>query len=259
MRAAHPRAPSRGPTLAGLIAGCLALALVVVAGQRLLGQRVRVEALAGTEPVGSSTERADPLVAGGELPGTRVALAESAPAVAEPPATSRLTGRLQVNGYAALRGRVHLSSADGSFERTLVIDDGGRFYCKEVPATPLFAAFEAEGVFDRQLVLPDHYEILPRAGELTVVDLDWWTRHLNLVVHAEDGLPGPARVELRGPGYETEFSVDPSGLQRLELVGEGFFTLRAVTPAGRVGEVELELEAGDDLDTAVLVARIKEH
>jgi len=241
-----------GRTLGLALVVCLVIALL--ASRRVLGSRVRVEPLT-TSPAAAlrplETTEAGP----DAQTGVRMALAELE---AEPPPPARLTGRLQVNGYAARRGSVHLRSADGSFERALGIDAGGRFHDEELPAKPLLATFVAEGVFERELVLPDRFEFVPRAGELAVLDLDWWTRHVNVVVHSEDGLPGPARVELRGPGYDTELRVDESGLLRLELVGEGVFTFRATTPAGLVAEAELELEAGDDLDSAVLIARIKD-
>jgi len=249
---------SAGRALAWLLAGCLVLVLALLFTRRGFGGGVRVETLASPRADGTPADlvSADLERSAGPVEAARVAVPEPP---APPAATSRLRGRLQINGFAARRASVWLRSEDGQFERELGIDGGGLFQCEEVPAGRLLAGFRADGVFERELVLPDQLEILARAGETTIVDLDWWTRHVNVVVHSEDGLPGPARVTLRGPGYDTEFNVGENGQQRLELVGEGTFIFQVVTPAGRVGETELELEAGDDLDTAVLVARIKKY
>jgi hypothetical protein len=256
---AAPGAPRGGRALGWLVVACTGLALMFLVGQRVLGARgqgTRAQSEAEDEEFVVST--AAPLAA----PSRESDVARSRAEVLteeRPPATSTLTGRLQINGFAARRGRVRLYSEDASFERELVIDGGGRFFCEAVPATPLFATFEADGVFERELVLPDRFEIRPIAGEKTVVDLDWWTRHVNIVVSSEDEVPGPARVRVRGPGYDREVGVDESGLQRLDLVGEGIFTFDTVTPRGLTAQAELELERGDDLDTAVLFARIKNY
>jgi len=154
---------------------------------------------------------------------------------------------------------VWLRTRDGSFERRLVIDPYGRFHAEGVPAGELLLGFEAEGLFERQLVLPDRFELTTRAGELAVVDLDWWTRQVNVFVSAADGLPGPARIGLRGPGYASAVPVDESGIVRLDLVGQGIFTFDVVTPGGLAATTELEFEPGDGLDTAVLLARVKDH
>lgn len=252
--------PRRGsgtsPTLVWSLAGCLALALAAWFARRTFDARGAAPA-----PVQPVTEAARPTLEVAppeERFDEREALA-SAPGTSDAPlAPARLTGRLQINGYAARRGRTWLRSPDGSFARELAIDEGGRFYCEALPAGPLRVGFEAEGLFERTLLLPDQLPVEARAGELTVLDLDWWTRQVNVVVHSEDGWSGPTRIAVSGPGYDTEFQVDESGTVKLDLVGEGIFTFRATTPGGLAAATELELEAGDGLDTAVLVARIKE-
>ena len=255
-----PGTPRRGssasPTLVWALAGCLALALAAWFARRTFDAR-------GVAPVALQpvTEAALPTLAVSppeERFEEREALA-SAPAASAPALEpARLTGRLQVNGYAARRGRAWLRTPDGTFVRELAIDEGGRFYCEALPAGPLRVGFEAEGLFERTLLLPDHLPVETRAGELAVLDLDWWTRQVNVVVHSEDGWSGPARIGVSGPGYDAEVQVDESGSVKLDLVGEGIFTFRATTPGGLVAAAELELEPGDGLDTAVLVARIKE-
>lgn len=258
MVTATRREARAGRALAWLVSGCLALVLLAWSARRGFGARS-----------GAPEPQAVPAPAPGLLARTPAEGAARAPAVErevlagapapEAPAPARLTGRLQVNGYAARRGRVRLRTSDGELLRELAIDAGGRFFCEALPAGRLLAEFEAEGVFERTLLLPDRFELETQAGELAVLDLDWWTSHVNVVVHSEDGLNGPARVALAGPGYDTHVQVDESGCVKLDVVGQGLFTFRTTTPGGLVGEAELELEAGDDLDTAVLVARIKEH
>lgn len=258
MVTATRREARAGRVLAGVLAACLALVLIAWLTRR--GIEVR-SADSGSGDLRQEVAQAVLEIAGtnsGASPDARE-LAADVPAPAAPPAPARLTGRLQVNGYAASRGKVRLRSGSGDFERQLAVDAGGRFYCESVPPGPLFLGFEADGHFERALLLPDRFELVARPGQLEVLDLDWWTRQVNLVVHSEDGWSGPTWVELRGPGYDTRVKVDESGLARLDVVGQGIFTFRTTTPRGLEAEAELELESGDDLDTAVLVARIKKH
>jgi len=230
--------------------------------------------LVGPRASGASAQAAETLRGAGALAdarddeGTREALLEPglgegeerSPVVAAPeesaagPATpTRLTGKLQINGVAPFRGVVEMRDESGDWTRTLNIDRYGRFQLDEVPDRRLRLSFRAESSFERPLLLPT-VEVTPATGKLEVLDLDWSTRHLNVKVVGDDEWR-LARVHMRGPGYDTDFETDETGNARLDLVGAGVFTFRAELATGLVGEAELELEEGDELETVVIVPR----
>jgi hypothetical protein len=251
--------PRGGRGLAGLLAVCV-LVVALLIGARLVSERTpRVEGTVANHS-GAILDDGVPWRGAPETAAWREELSvNSAPAevAATLPATTGLTGRLQVNGFAARRGRVRIQSNDGGFEQELVIDPYGRFYAEGVPTGKFWLGFEAEGLFERQLLLPDRCAFEARAGEIAVVDLDWWTRHVNVYIGGEEGELRAASVELSGPGYSRTIAVDESGIARLDLVGQGIFTFRARTADGREDDAELDLAADDQLDTVALVPHMK--
>jgi hypothetical protein len=108
-----------------------------------------------------------------------------------------------------------------------------------------------EAVEGRVLVLPE-VVVTPAAGTHAVLDLDWTSRHVNVLVMDEEPLVTPARVELEGPSYAASFVTNEHGKARLALVGGGSFVFRAELPSGRRGEVAVELDDGEELDTILI-------
>lgn len=235
-----------------------ALLVALMIGARLVSVRTpRVEetAVAAASTASPHTDPRPPMAAAAS---TRENVAEPVTADSTTvPATAAITGRLQINGFAARRGRVRIRTEAGDYEQELVVDPYGRFYVEGVPAGELRIGFEAEGLFERQLVLPDRYPFVARAGELEVLDLDWWTRQVNVFIGGEEGELRAAEVELSGPGYGCALQVDEGGILRLDLVGQGIFTFHARTRDRREDSAALEFEEGDELDTVALVPRVK--
>lgn len=181
----------------------------------------------------------------------RTPLDDGAQAPEVEPARSTISGRLQIDGFAPYHGKVRLRQENGAWERTAAIDPYGRFYLEQVPAATLSLSFEAAGLEERKLLLPNAYQVTPAAGEIEFVDLDWKTRQLNVQVVSADAPPGQASVVLSGPHYRASFDTNARGKAKLNLIGSGRFSLRAERP-GQSGAAELELEEGDELDTIVI-------
>lgn len=176
------------------------------------------------------------------------------PLPADEPARATISGRLVIDGFAPSRGRVHVRAVRSEWERQVGIDPYGRFYLEGVPPAELLLAFEAEGLFERQLVLPNLFPVHPAPGEIHVVDLDWCTRQLNLQVADGDALAGPVEIELSGPNYRTRFLTNERGKARLSLVGSGDFRFRAELVPGVHVESSEALGDEGELETIVLAS-----
>ena len=196
-----------------------------------------------------------PLTATPESQRTPTPSAAEAPSAPSETTPATISGRLVIDEYAPSKGRVHLQTADGAWERRIGIDPWGRFYLEGVPPTELLLAFEADGLFERQLVLPNLFAVHPAPGELHFVDLNWTTRHLNVQVAEPDLIAAPLEVELIGPNYRTRFLTNERGKARLSLVGSGNFTLRTVLPTGVRVEASEELAEEGELETIVIANR----
>jgi hypothetical protein len=262
-RPKNPHAPwsTRRTELAFGLVGVLAVLLGLWWLTHRAGSSART--LDAGEP---STERREPgahgpgadAVVAAALTATERAPRESAApeAVAAKPAT--ISGRLQLDGYAPYRARVRLRQEGATWEKTVPVDDFGRFYLEDVPAARILLAFEVESMNaeERRLVLPNEHAVEPRAGEVQLVDLDWKTRHVNVHVVTGEDLPRRrSSVEIVGPGYRTRADTNDAGKLRLSLVGSGLFSFRAVLSSGQVGVTEVELEDGEDIDTVVIAPK----
>jgi hypothetical protein len=159
---------------------------------------------------------------------------------------------LVIDGFAPSRARVHLEAAEAGWEHWLAVDRYGRFYLQGAPPGELALSFEAESLFERQLLLPNVLTVHARPGETEVVDLAWTTRQVNVQIGVPDELVGPVQVELTGPSYRTTFVTNERGRARLSLVGNGTFSFRAELPTGRQAEASQMLEESDELETIVL-------
>jgi hypothetical protein len=171
-------------------------------------------------------------------------------------ARATLAGTVRIDGQAPWRTTIHLRAEDGGWESVVTADSDGRFEVADVPACALRLAFHAEpgmmeAVEGRVLVLPE-VAVTPAAGGREALDLDWTSRHVNVLVMDDEPLVTPARVELEGPSYAASFVTSESGRARIALVGVGRFVLRAVLPSGRRGETAFELGDDEELDTILV-------
>jgi hypothetical protein len=241
--------------IAAVAMGVLLLVIGWLAGRVAAHERARWAA-AGAPGAAPRELRPPPALPGPQLP-TRTPQPDGAAGPEDAlPARASLAGTVRIDGQAPWRTTIRVRAEDGGWERVVTADSDGRFALDGVPAGALRVALEAEpgmmeAVEGRVLVLPE-VAVSAAAGAHEVLDLDWTSRHVNVLVMDDEPLVTPARVELEGPSYSARFVTGANGRARIALVGGGSFVLRAELPSGRRGETAFELGDDEELDTVLV-------
>lgn len=243
--------------LAGLTVVVLLLVVGWTAGRAAAREGETGAGTAGAESASARAELESPARIAADVSAERRLPQESTQAEAPAlPERASLAGTLRVDGEAPWRTAIHAVSEDGAWEARATADSDGRFVLDDVPAVPLRLELVAEPgrmeAFEGRVLLLPVVSVTPAAGAREPLVLDWTSRHVNVLVVDDEPLVTPARVELEGPSYATQFVTGENGRARLALIGSGTFVFRAELPSGRRGEVEVELGEDEELDTVVV-------